>query len=285
MSALQQFHGAIALVLLCGLLFAEEAGVPLLVVSGDLILVSAGLLIATGGLDPRVFVPLAVLASVLGALVGYTWSRRLGEPALRSVAERLGAQEQLNRVLAKVRGASPVQIAVARLLPGLRVYTTLAAGAAGVDRTTFLAGVSPATVIWVLIFTALGAVIGIPAERALGQFERFALQGAILMLVGVGGYLVLRRIPARAAIVTARIPASVRLPLALLLDAGIVAAIAAGLLTIGRRAIGTTANPWIDVAIIVALVALVFLAVRLHRAGGTAGASLRPESEAERRPS
>jgi membrane protein DedA with SNARE-associated domain len=56
MGFIQGLHGTVALVLLCSLLFAEEAGVPL-PTPGELTLIAAGLLIATGGLDPWLFLP------------------------------------------------------------------------------------------------------------------------------------------------------------------------------------------------------------------------------------
>ena len=67
---LGDLHGTVAVALLIGLLFAEEAGVPLPFAPGELVLLAAGLLIATGGLDPWVFVPLALIASVVGSLIG-----------------------------------------------------------------------------------------------------------------------------------------------------------------------------------------------------------------------
>jgi membrane protein DedA with SNARE-associated domain len=51
LSFTQSLHSVVAIVLLCTLLFAEEAGVPL-PTPGELTLIVAGLLIATGGLDP-----------------------------------------------------------------------------------------------------------------------------------------------------------------------------------------------------------------------------------------
>jgi membrane protein DedA with SNARE-associated domain len=47
----------------------------------------------------------------------------------------------------------------------MRVYTTLVAGAAGVDRRRFFTGIGPATVLWVIAFTLLGVVAGVPAEH------------------------------------------------------------------------------------------------------------------------
>lgn len=51
MSFIEGLHGVVAIVLLCTVLLAEEAGVPL-PMPGELALVVAGLLIGTGGLDP-----------------------------------------------------------------------------------------------------------------------------------------------------------------------------------------------------------------------------------------
>ena len=52
MNFLQGLHGAVALALVTGLLFAEEAGVPLPFAPGELTLLVAGLLIASGGTQP-----------------------------------------------------------------------------------------------------------------------------------------------------------------------------------------------------------------------------------------
>jgi membrane-associated protein len=271
---LQGLHGTIAIILICALLFAEECGVPLPFAPGDFVLIAAGLLIATGALDARVFIPLAILSCVLGASVGYAWARKLGEPALHAFARRLGAEERLDRVFHRLRRAGASGVAIARLLPGLRVYTTLAAGAAGVDRAAFLRGVTGATLVWVVTFTAIGAAVGIPAERMLGRLERLAFDGTILLLAGTGGYLVLRLAPAPARAALVQLPRRVRVWLALAIDAGVIAAVVAGLLAIARRLVGTTAHGWFDAAVVVVLVMVLFGAVILHRSGATAGARL-----------
>ena len=50
MTFLEGLHGAVALILLASLLFAEEAGVPIPFAPGEVMLIIAGLLIQTGGL-------------------------------------------------------------------------------------------------------------------------------------------------------------------------------------------------------------------------------------------
>jgi membrane protein DedA with SNARE-associated domain len=114
MSFLGTFHGTLATVVLCVLLFAEESGVPLPLVPGDVLLVYAGILIASGGLSPWLFIPLAVAAATGGALLGYSWTRLLGAPGLRALAGRLGMAARLERLERRVRSSGPAGLLVAR---------------------------------------------------------------------------------------------------------------------------------------------------------------------------
>ena len=72
MAFIQGLHDSVAILLLCSLLFAEEAGVPLPFAPGELTLIAPGPLIASGAINPFVFLPLAVLSCVIGALLGYS---------------------------------------------------------------------------------------------------------------------------------------------------------------------------------------------------------------------
>jgi hypothetical protein len=123
MGFIQGLHGTVALVLLCSLLFAEEAGVPL-PTPGELTLIAAGLLIFTGGLDPWLFLPLAVASCLAGSATGYGWARLVGEHGLRSLAERLHQTPRLELASARLRQAGAREIALSRLIPGMRVYPT-----------------------------------------------------------------------------------------------------------------------------------------------------------------
>jgi membrane-associated protein len=275
MTFLQGLHGVVAIVLLCSLLFAEEAGVPLPFAPGEVTLLAAGLLIAAGGLDPFVFVPLAIGSCVAGALVGYSWARLVGEHGLATLARRLGQAGTLERVSNRIRSAGPKGIAVSRLIPGLRIYTTLVAGAAGVERRTFLLGIAPATVGWVIAFVVLGAAVGIPVEHFLTAVEKLAVQGAILIAIGLGGFIAIRRVPAgdRGALV--RIPGSVRVVLALLVDVGLVASIVSGLTELVRRLIGAgVIAGWADALVVAVAVGIFYLVITRRGTGATAGEAL-----------
>jgi membrane-associated protein len=242
-------------VLLCTLLFVEEVGIPL-PIPGELTLLAAGLLIATGGLDPWLFVPLSIASCLAGSLTGYSWARLVGEHGLRAAAAKFHQTKRLERVTARLQKAGPREIAISRLVPGLRVYTTLVAGAGGVDRQTFLIGIAPATVVWVIVFLVIGVVAGVPAERFLGQLQGLVLQGGILILIGVGSYLGIRRVPEHSIAASTRISPKLRAVLAAGVDMAMIGAVVAGVLAIVRplTPVGELAG-WLDIVVVLVVIA------------------------------
>ncbi len=274
MSFIQGLHGVVAIVLLCTLLFAEEAGVPL-PTPGELTLIVAGLLIATGGLDPWVFVPLAIASCVTGALAGYSWARIVGEHGLTAAAERFHQTKRLSRVTARLKVAGARDIGLCRLIPGLRVYTSLVAGAVGVDRQRFLLGAVPSAVLWVIVYIVVGVVAGAPAARFLGELQGLILQGGILIVAGVGGYLAIRHVPEGSRAGLMRLPANLRSILALGVDMALIGAVVAGVLGVVRplTRIGAFAG-WIDIVVVVAVIAVCY-SIATHRGmRATAGETL-----------
>jgi membrane-associated protein len=245
----------LAIVLLCTVLFVEEVGIPL-PIPGELTLIAAGLLIATGGLDPWLFVPLSIASCFAGSLTGYSWARLVGEHGLRAAAARFHQTKRLAKVTARLQKAGPREIAFSRLVPGLRVYTTLVAGAGGVDRQTFLIGIAPATVLWVIVFLVIGVVAGVPAERFLGQLQGLVIQGGVLILIGVGSYLGIRRVPEQSIAASTHISPKLRALLAAGVDMAMIGAVVAGVLAIVRplTPVGELAG-WLDIVVVVVVIA------------------------------
>lgn len=137
-TALTGLHGTAALVLICVLLFAEEAGIPLPFVPGDALLIAAGLLIANGSLSPWVFLPAACITVLGGALTAYTWARALGSRPLETLATRLGAARSASRspcaVSPHIQVAGDVPISQDDLLIGK--LTHMLKEKYGIDHTT-----------------------------------------------------------------------------------------------------------------------------------------------------
>lgn len=275
MSLLQGLHGTIAIVLLCGLLFVEEAGVPLPFAPGELTLLAAGLLVASGGLNPFIFVPLAIVACIAGAVLGYSWARLVGEHGLRTVAVKLHQEKNLERVSRRVRAGGARGIALSRSILGLRIYTTLLAGAAGFPLRTFLIGMAPASAVWVVAFVVLGAVIGLPVEHFLTNLQKLLVQGVILIAIGVGGYVAVRRAPADQPGVLLRVPYAMRVALAVAIDAGIVASVAAGVMTMGRviAHVDLTTN-WLDIVVVIGMIVVFYVVATRRGTGATVGETL-----------
>lgn len=275
MSFLEGLHGVAALALLCGLLFAEEAGVPLPFAPGEIVLLAGGLLVAAGGLNPLLFVPLAIAACVGGSMVGFGWAGLVGPGGLDALARRFHREKALGRVVSRVRSAGPRGIAVTRLIPGLRIYTTLVAGALRVSRRTFVTGMVPATAAWVVVFVVLGDVVGLPVEHLFTRLEKLAVQGAILIVIGLGGYFAIRHTPGPSGGGLVRVRRPIRVAVAAAVDVGVVMSLVTGVLALVRLALGVTLGAgWLDAAIALLIVAVFYVVIARRGAGSTVGEAL-----------
>jgi membrane protein DedA with SNARE-associated domain len=187
---------ASGIAIVCALLYLEEAGLPLPVAPGEAVLIGAGLLIATGGVPAWLIVPLAYFAVLCGILTAYAWARWIGPDRIHAFAVRLHAAGPYDRAADRLRAASPRQIAASRLLPGLRVYTSLVAGAVGLKLGRFMLGAAPASAIWLVAFIGLGVFFGAPVERLLGPFQAYALRAVVVVAVAALWLVAARRMPA-----------------------------------------------------------------------------------------
>jgi len=168
-----------------GLLFIEECGVPLPFAPGDLVLMLVGIAIATQGVNPALFVVAASLASIAGALVARAILKRAGAPALMKVAARLHVQGPIDRASRLLRRSGWLGVLAGRLIPGLRIHTSQVAGVIAMPRRTFIAGLLPAVVIYVGLFTGLGVLIGPAAITAVEHLQGLLVAGAVIVIAGL----------------------------------------------------------------------------------------------------
>jgi membrane protein DedA with SNARE-associated domain len=274
LSFLEVLRGAPALGIACGLLFLEEAGVPLPFAPGEAVLIGCGLLIATGAVPFWVVMPAAYASVLAGCLVGYAWSRAVGPERVEAAAARLGAGAAFERAAERLRGAGLAGIAVSRLIPGLRIYTSLVAGAVGVGARRFVLAVAPAAAVWVLAFTLLGVFVGIPAQRFLGRIENLALRAGVVLVLLVVAYLLVRRLPPGRRVQRAAAPASGwRLVGALGIDLGVVA-LATGVLGLLLSLAVDEPDTVTSALFIVGTLLLVYLLVARRVVGETVGEAI-----------
>jgi membrane protein DedA with SNARE-associated domain len=262
---------ASAVAVICLLLFLEEAGVPLPFAPGEAVLLGAGLLISTGADWVWLVIPLAYLSVLGGIATAYWWAHRIGPERLRSLARRLHAGGPYDRAAGRLRAASPLQIAGSRLLPGLRVYTSLVAGAVGLDRRRFMTGVVPASAVWVIAFIGLGIFVGVPIEMLVGQFGAYGLRAGVVLLIVVLWVVVARRIPpARHEDEVPTSSAPWRLPVALGLDFLLVFAVGA-ILSVLIGLATQNLNNVLLAAVTFSLLSLIYILVARNTVGFTLG--------------
>jgi membrane-associated protein len=234
---LQTLAGPIALAIICLVVFLEEAGLPVPMFPGDGLLLTAGVMITAGQLSPWRTFPLVYFSAVLGATVGYAWSRRMGRPGLERLADRLGLRAQLDRAASRLRRTGASGVVVGRLVPGTRVYTNLVAGAVAMPFPAFLRGLALSATVWIFGFMGLGMALGVPAAHYVHQ-----VQAGVLLLGAVSTLLVATLLSLRLVRPPERAEAGVgRLALALGVDLALAGAIGvAGWMLTGLAVVAVT---------------------------------------------
>src|ERR1700682_6240777 len=108
----------------------------------------------------------------------------LGWDRLMRVAEPLRARGPLERAAGMLQRGGWRAVFTARLIPGLRVYTTQVAGVSRMPLRTFLVGLLPANVVYIAGFVGLGAAFGRPILALIQLAER-------QLLIALGGLVAL----------------------------------------------------------------------------------------------
>jgi membrane-associated protein len=164
-TSISGLSGDLLIAVIAGLIFIEESGVPVPFAPGDLLLMIAGIAIASDTVEPIPMVAAIFLATVLGALIGREVFAAVGRPAVMKVADTLRFRPALERAVELLRRGGPPAVFTGRLIPGLRIHTTQAAGISNLPRLTFAAGLIPSVVVYLTIFIGLGILVGQPAVR------------------------------------------------------------------------------------------------------------------------
>ncbi len=192
----QGLDGTTLVVAISILMFIEETGVPLPFAPGDLVLAIGGIAVAGGRVNPVLLVGAVAISVTVGAILGRAVAELLGWDRLMRIAQPLHARGPLERAAGLLQRGGWRTVFTARLIPGLRVYTTQVAGVSRVPFRTFVAGLLPANAVYIAAFIGLGAAFGRPI-LALIQLAEHQLVIALLILVPLVGVFLLTRAPAR----------------------------------------------------------------------------------------
>ncbi len=174
---------------LFGFLFVEEAGIPL-PLPGDTLLLYAGTH-HNGAIGYGLIVILiAILAVFCGSSLLYYIMRRGGRPVLDRYGKWLHISPQrLEKIEGWFRRHGSAAIIVGRLIPGMRIPTTVMAGISEVPYRTFLASTFAAAVIWSVFYYFLGLLVVRAYRHAValvtGDLDIFSGLIVLLILLGV----------------------------------------------------------------------------------------------------
>jgi hypothetical protein len=134
--------------------------------------------------------------TVLGASLLYLLARRGGRGVVEHYGPLIGiGAAQLDRAEAQLQRHGALAVVLGRLLPGLRILTTIACGIFRVPYRVFLPAMSLGSLIYIVGYTMLGYFAG-PA--VLGLFEALHLPiglvgSALPLLLLLAGLILVRR--------------------------------------------------------------------------------------------
>jgi len=142
-------------------LFLSEFGAPI-PLPGNFVLVAGGFLLGRAGEWPFLLMLLAFFALLPGAAVLFLVGRKGGQPLLARIGHRIGLpaarRERIAHWLARRAVAGLI---IVRLLPTVRVGTTLLPGAMGMPTPRYVLGMGCALIAWVVLYIGIGFGLGI----------------------------------------------------------------------------------------------------------------------------
>jgi membrane-associated protein len=170
---------------LVAIIFAETGLLIGIVLPGDSLLFTAGLLSATHK-HGDVHLNLALvligcgLAAVLGAQTGYWIGRRVGRPLFNRPNSRFFKQEYVHRAQGYFdRFGGPKAIVLARFVPGVRTLMNPLAGVVEMDQTAFTLWNIAGGLAWALGVTLLGFWLG----SSVSNIDRYLLPIIAVIIV------------------------------------------------------------------------------------------------------
>ncbi len=181
---------ALAYLIVGAIIAVESMGIPL---PGEIALVSAALLAASGTIDIWWVAAAASAGAIIGDSIGYAVGRRGGRPLLERLGRRFPKHlgpDQLARAERTFDRYGVWAIFFGRFIALLRVLAGPLAGALRVPYPRFLAANAAGGIVWAGGTSLAIYSIGQAAERWLASFSWVAL--VVAVLCGVGTTLFMR---------------------------------------------------------------------------------------------
>ncbi|RMG88675.1 MAG: hypothetical protein D6714_00305 [Bacteroidetes bacterium] len=174
-----QTYGEVTYLILFLIIFSETGLIVFPFLPGDGLLLTVGVIAASGALHIGILLPLLIVAAILGNLVNYCVGRYTGKRILRYKHPLLQKYVSKAHDFFGKYGATAVM--ASRFFPIVRTYVPFVAGVSEMPWTQFQKYNVLGGTLWVLIFTGGGYWLGgIPVMR-----ENFPLIFGIVMVLTI----------------------------------------------------------------------------------------------------
>ncbi|WP_144764404.1 DedA family protein [Curtobacterium sp. 9128] len=157
--------GAVAVLVVCAIIFAETGLLIGFIFPGDSLLVITGLFAfdrggAIGGIPVWVAALMIGAAAFLGGELGYYIGKKAGPPIFERKESGLFSKENVDRTNAFFHRFGPLAVILARFVPVVRTFLPIAAGVGRMNYKKYSLYNAIGAVIWGVGVTFLGFFLG-----------------------------------------------------------------------------------------------------------------------------
>ncbi|MBM3423617.1 MAG: VTT domain-containing protein [Chlorobi bacterium] len=169
--------------LLFAIVFAETGLFAGFFLPGDSLLLTAGLIAASGKLDIVAVIVTLSCASVLGDTTGYLIGRQLQKSLFSKKETIFFHPEHLKKTEAFYEKHGAKTVFLARFVPVVRSFAATLAGVAGMPYRVFLFYSVSGAVLWVLCFTLTGYYIATLFPEVVDYLHVVIMAGIVLIVI------------------------------------------------------------------------------------------------------
>ncbi|ACD89618.1 MAG: DedA family protein [Chlorobium limicola] len=169
--------------LLFTIIFAETGLFAGFFLPGDSLLITAGLIAASGRLDITTALATMAAAAVLGDSTGYLIGKQLQKSIFSKKETLFFHRDHLDKTEAFYRKHGAKTIFLARFVPVVRSFAATLAGVAAMPYPVFLFYSLTGAVLWVLCFTLTGYYIASMFPEVVQYLHIFIMVGIVLIVL------------------------------------------------------------------------------------------------------
>jgi membrane-associated protein len=148
------------LLVIAAIIFAESGVMVGVFLPGDTLLLSAGVLAATGKLNIVTTIIVICLAAILGDNVGYEIGKRLGPRLFRKKDGVIFRKEYIDKAEVFYEKYGSKTMLLAHFVPVVRSFAPVTAGASKMDRKMFFLYDAAGDIAWGILTTLFGYYVG-----------------------------------------------------------------------------------------------------------------------------